>query len=168
MAIPTSKTELISAISDRFEKLEKAFLAVPESIVNEKTMEGHVKATLMSPADLAAYLVGWNELVLKWLKADDAGENVVFPEVGYKWNELGELAQKFYDDYANLTFQQKLSRLSEAKRRIISTISERSDDELYGTPWHGKYTKGRMIQFNTSSPYENARGRLRKWLKQHG
>jgi len=26
---------------------------------------------------------------------------------------------------------------------------------------------GRMIQFNTSSPYANARGRLRKWLKSH-
>lgn len=27
---------------------------------------------------------------------------------------------------------------------------------------------GRMIQFNTASPYENARGRLRKWLKTQG
>ncbi|WP_342588365.1 ClbS/DfsB family four-helix bundle protein [Phyllobacterium phragmitis] len=24
---------------------------------------------------------------------------------------------------------------------------------------------GRMIQFNTSSPYDNARGRLRMWRK---
>lgn len=24
---------------------------------------------------------------------------------------------------------------------------------------------GRMIQFNTSSPYANAQGRLRKWVK---
>ncbi|EQB9714967.1 ClbS/DfsB family four-helix bundle protein, partial [Yersinia enterocolitica] len=28
-----------------------------------------------------------------------------------------------------------------------------------------KWTMGRMIQFNTASPYANARGRLRKWLK---
>ncbi|MFE3838233.1 ClbS/DfsB family four-helix bundle protein [Pseudogemmobacter sonorensis] len=32
-------------------------------------------------------------------------------------------------------------------------------------PWYGKWTKGRMIQFNSTSPYANARGRIRKWLR---
>lgn len=39
---------------------------------------------------------------------------------------------------------------------------------LYGAPWYEKYTLGRMIQFNTSSPYANARARLRKWKKDQG
>ncbi|WP_341476959.1 ClbS/DfsB family four-helix bundle protein [Sphingomonas oleivorans] len=33
--------------------------------------------------------------------------------------------------------------------------------------WYGKWTMERMIQFNTSSPYDNAGGRLRKWKKAH-
>jgi hypothetical protein len=33
---------------------------------------------------------------------------------------------------------------------------------LYGRGWYETWTMGRMIQFNTSSPYANARGRLRK------
>ncbi|MFX4153989.1 ClbS/DfsB family four-helix bundle protein [Aliarcobacter butzleri] len=62
-------------------------------------------------------------------------EEVDFPETGYKWNQLGKLAQKFYEDY-------KIS-------------------------WHEKWTLGRMIQFNTSSPYANAKARIRKWKKSH-
>jgi hypothetical protein len=58
-----------------------------------------------------------------------------------------------------------VDRLSAAKDRIVSMIALRNDDDLYGRPWHGKWTMGRMIQFNTSSPYENARRRLRKWAK---
>ncbi len=50
----------------------------------------------MSPADLVAYLIEWNNLVLKWLDRDDRGEPVDFPGAGFKWNELGLLAQKFY------------------------------------------------------------------------
>ena len=130
-----------------------------------EALEGHAAGTMMSPADLAAYLLGWNELVLKWLDRDDRGEVVEFPETGFKWNQLGLLARKFYADYQNLDWKDLLTRLTAANLRLMETISSRPNDELYGRPWYGKWTKGRMIQFNTSSPYANARGRIRKWLK---
>ncbi|MFV0420878.1 ClbS/DfsB family four-helix bundle protein [Oleidesulfovibrio sp.] len=164
MGVPTSKSELLAAVSERFGKLERVLSQVPDALQTVKTMEGHAKGTVMSPADLVSYLIGWNELVLKWLARDDKGEPVDFPEAGYKWNELGKLAQKFYADYAALSFDEKRERLTAANQRIREEVSARSDEELYGAPWHGKWTKGRMIQFNTSSPYENARGRLRSWL----
>ncbi|WP_353299404.1 ClbS/DfsB family four-helix bundle protein [Sulfitobacter pacificus] len=166
MPIPTSKSELLGAITDRFAKLDRALDAVPAELADEKTMEGHAKGTFMSPNNLVSYLIGWNVLVLKWLEHDRNGETVIFPEVGYKWNQLGELAQKFYRDYSEHSFDENRDQLARVKDRLIAEISERTDDELYGSPWHGKWTKGRMIQFNSSSPYENARGRIRKWLKQ--
>ncbi|WP_326491305.1 ClbS/DfsB family four-helix bundle protein, partial [Rhodovulum sulfidophilum] len=72
------------------------------------SMEGHAAGTMMSPADLVAYLLGWNELVLKWLDRDDRGEAVEFPETGFKWNQLGSLAQKFYADYQHLDWHELL------------------------------------------------------------
>lgn len=128
-------------------------------------MEGHAKGSQMSVHDLVSYLAGWNELVLKWLERDDAGMAVDFPETGFQWNELGQLAAKFYEDGRKFEYKENRQRLEVLKRTICENCAGRTCDELYGRPWYRKYTKGRMIQLNTASPYENARIRLRKWLK---
>lgn len=112
-----------------------------------------------------SYLVGWNELVLKWLDQDDKGMKVDFPEANFKWNELGLSAQKFYEGHRFLSYSQLLDRLSKAEHPLVENISRRSTDKLDGSPWHYKWTKGRIIQFNTSSPYANGRDRIRNWLK---
>ena len=164
MGIPSNKAELLLAIDTNFGKLLKALQAVPENRVQELVMEGHSKGTRMSVANL----IGWNELVIKWIERDTAGLPVDFPETGFKWNELGRLAQKFYRDYEGLAYPALLARLMAARARIVELIVTRSDDELYGRPWYEQWTLGRMIQFNTASPYHNANGRLRKWLKGNG
>ncbi|MCJ8053283.1 ClbS/DfsB family four-helix bundle protein [Shinella curvata] len=168
MAVPQNKDELLAAIALESGKLLKALDDVAPDRVQMRTMEGHAKGTLMSPCDLVAYLTGWNELVLKWLERDAAGEPIDFPETGFQWNELGKLAQKFYRDYADVPYPALVARLEAAKGRIVEAIGRHDDAALYGRPWYGKWTMGRMIQFNTSSPYANARGRLRKWLKSQG
>lgn len=165
MEIPASKSELLAAIATRFDALMADLSTVPESRVRECTLEGHAAGTKISPADLVAYLIGWNELVLTWLERDDSGTAVDFPETGYNWNELGLLAQKFYADYQAASYPALLDHLTDVKTRLVETISARTDEELYGAPWYRKWTKGRMIQLNTSSPYANARSRIRKWLK---
>ncbi|MGU5766854.1 ClbS/DfsB family four-helix bundle protein [Aeromonas allosaccharophila] len=168
MGIPQNKAELLLAIDTNFGKLFKALQAIPESRVRELTLEGHCKGTTMSVANLLAYLIGWNELLIKWIERDEAGLPVDFPETGFKWNQLGGLAQKFYRDYEALSYPVLLQRLAAARGRIIELIEERGDEQLYGCLWHGKWTLGRMIQFNSASTYLNANGRLRKWLKRIG
>lgn len=168
MAIPVDKDTLIDAIETTFAKLMTDLSRVPQGRARERTMEGHAAGTMMSPADLVAYLVGWNELILKWLDRDDRGEAVDFPETGHGWNQLGALAGKFYDDYRALSYPELLGRLQTAKARLVATIAARQNAELYGAPWYGKWTKGRMIQLNTASPYTNARGRIRRWLRTSG
>ncbi|SDG66885.1 MULTISPECIES: ClbS/DfsB family four-helix bundle protein [unclassified Duganella] len=165
MAIPTSRVELLQAISTNFNRLIADLAQVPINRAREATLDGHAAASRMSPADLVAYLLGWNTLVLSWLERDDRGLPVDFPETGFKWNALGRLAQKFYDDYRELSYSQLLEALIDVKGRLVDSIASRTDAELYGCPWYGKWSKGRMIQLNTASPYANARGRIRKWLK---
>ena len=168
MSVPENKSELIEAIEESFDRLWRELAAVPEGLTRETTLEGHAKGTVMSVHDLVSYLVGWSEMVLKWHQRRRAGLSVDFPETGYKWNELGRLASKFYFDYAELSWPALLERLADAKARIVVLVEGYSDAELYGAPWYEKYTMGRMIQFNTSSPLANARGRLRKWKKANG
>ncbi len=166
MAVPTDKTALIHAIQINYEKLRKELITIPVALTVIVELEGHAKGTQMSVHNLVAYLVGWGELVLKWNQKMDADEAVDFPETGYKWNELGKLAQKFYTDYEHMDWDELLQRLDQTVDRILELIESKTNAVLYEQSWYEKWTLGRMIQFNTASPYTNARGRIRKWKKE--
>lgn len=168
MAVPQSKQTLLEAIRTTYSRLAKDLALVPAERARDVSLEGHAKGTEMSVADLVAYLVGWNELVLKWCDRDARGEPIDFPETGFKWNELGQLAQKFYADYADVPYVELLQHFAQVNAQIVALVEAHSDASLYGQDWYRTYTKGRMIQFNTSSPYANARTRLRKWKRVQG
>lgn len=167
MAVPINKEELQKAIGTNYNKLKKELSTIPVELTSIKDLEGHAKDTTMSINNLISYLIGWGELVLKWNQGKDNNEPVDFPETGYKWNELGKLAQKFYQDYEDIDFNRLCSKLDETVAEILNVFERKTNTELYEVSWYEKWTLGRMIQFNTASPYTNARGRIRKWKKEH-
>lgn len=166
MAVPTNKEELQNAIMESFSKLSKELSTIPYQMTTSEELEGHSKNTLMTINNLVAYLIGWGELVLKWNRKMDNKEAVDFPETNYKWNELGKLAQKFYHDYKDDDFTILIEKLNKTVEQILELINNKSNQELYEINWYEKWTLGRMIQFNTASPYTNARARIRKWKKE--
>lgn len=168
MAIAFDKSQLLAAIGKTYALLVRELKSVPVERVFEASLEGRSEGRMMSVADIVAYLIGWNELLLKWQKRQSAGLAVDFPETGYKWNELGALAEKFHADYAALGWEDRLQRLDAVKARTVALIEGLDDAALYGAPFYGKYPLGRMIQFNTAAPYENARKRVRAWKKANG
>ncbi|MQP67288.1 ClbS/DfsB family four-helix bundle protein [Niveispirillum sp. SYP-B3756] len=168
MAIPQSKQELLEAIHSNYQKLAADLATLPPERACEATLEGHAKGTWMSVCDLVAYLIGWNLLVMKWCDARARGVPVDFPETGYKWNELGRLAQKFYADHGGTPYADLLRQLAAVHHRVVALVERETDAALYAAPWYEKYSKGRMIQLNTASPYNNARVRLRRWKKLYG
>lgn len=168
MTVPTTKAELLEAVVDGHERLARDLDRVPAERARDLTMPGHVAGSMMSPADLVAYLIGWNELVLRWHRQRDAGREPSLPAEGFAWNQLGQLAHRFYADCSTLSWEELLIRFERANHDIVALIRRLSDRDLYGANWYGTYTAGRMIQLNTSSPYANARRRLRAWLRENG
>lgn len=167
MGVSRSKSELLQEIDKNYNKLSGYLGLIPPEAASDESMPGHAKDTVMSVCNLVAYLLGWNKLVIKWITYDEEGKPVDFPETGYKWNQLGLLAQKFYRDYSDLDLRSLRNQLQDAKNEIVESINKRTDDDLYGKTWYGKWTMGRMISFNTSLPSSNASGRLRKWAKEN-
>ncbi len=165
MTIPKNKDELLIAIADNYKKLTTELSTIPINQTEKKELEGHAKNTLMSINNLMAYLVGWGQLVLKWNDKKSRGLDVDFPETGFKWNELGKLAQKFYKDYEKDDFKTLNTKLDKTTREILELIESKTNNELYQTAWYDKWTLGKMIQLNTSSPFKNAKDRIRKWKK---
>ncbi len=165
MHVPQNKTELLEAIESTFKKLINEFEGVDESFFYQPLMPGHKKDTEISLHNLTAYLCGWMDLVLKWNKAFENGSKPVFPDEGFKWTELGELAIKFYRDYEPLSIEALLKKLKSNYALVCKLIDSRSNKEIYEVLWYKHYSMGRMIQLNTSSPFKNARTRIRKWKK---
>ncbi|MCI1219165.1 MAG: ClbS/DfsB family four-helix bundle protein [Bifidobacterium sp.] len=165
MAVPATKEDLLAAIEKTFAQLEDDLDRVPIEATRNRVLEGHVKDTVMSPSDLVAYLVGWNQQVLTWHRRRDEELPDEFPAAGIKWNELGLLAQRYYAEHSEDSWHALRWQLRNAKKEIIALVERHSDAELYGSPWYGKWTMGRMISFNTASPYANARRRVRSWLR---
>ena len=164
-SVPQSKDELLAAINWIFPKLMTDYQLIPEPLTRKCEIEGNVKGTQISVCDTVAYLIGWVKLVLKWQNLRSRDLPVDFPETGYKWNELGLLALSFQDHYSNWKYQDLLKELESTTKEIITLVSILSNDQLYGSNWYAKWTLGRMIQFNTSSPMKNMRAKVRRFNK---
>lgn len=165
MAIPNDKEQLLHAIDSTYQKLRRELSTIPVELTDRKELTGHANNTRMSINNLVAYLIGWGQLVIKWHDRTRKGLDVDFPETGYKWNELGQLAQKFYTDYEHDGFQALLALLDTTTGTIREIVATTTNTELYETARYGKWTFGRLIQLNTSSPFKNATGRIRTWKK---
>lgn len=98
---------------------------------------------------------------------EEKWEEIIFPEEWYKWNELWNLAKKFYIDYKNLNYEELCEEFEDTVKKISKYIEYEDNIKLYKQNWYKKYSKGRMIQLNTSSPYKNAYGRIRRWKKEN-
>ena len=168
-SVAQNKSELVDAIELTYKALKADLESIPAPLTEKKEMDGHMKDTKMSVCNLMAYLVGWGELVLKWDKFyQKEGKLPDLPDTGFKMNQMGELAQKFYKDYEGDNFPTLLKKYDAVVEKILKMINSKDNKELYQTDWYKKYPFGRMIAFNTSSPYKNARGRIRKWKKEKG
>lgn len=165
MAIPKNKEELLHSILGNYEKLKTELAGIPSELAGIRALEGHSKNTVMSVNNLLAYLVGWGQLLLKWSDRKDKGLEVDFPETGFKWNELGRLAQKFYQDYEQDDFQTLISKLDNTTYEVLKLVESKANNELYELAWYDKWPLGKMIQLNTTSPFKNAKDRIRKWKK---
>ncbi|PAJ76282.1 hypothetical protein CJF42_00910 [Pseudoalteromonas sp. NBT06-2] len=164
-SVPKNKQELHQAITVAYEKIIADYLSIPEKYSRYPGVEGNVKATEISICDTLAYLIGWGKLVLKWHRRKSAGKKVDFPETGYKWNELGKLAQTFHTQYQKWTYSDLVAEFQTTTSDLLSLVETLSNDTLYGVCWYDKYTLGKMIQFNTSSPMKNMRAKIRKFKK---
>lgn len=166
-SIPQSKAALAHAITHVFEKILIDYQTIPATLTRKLAIEGNVKNTTISVCDTLAYLIGWGKLVLKWHDLMSQNKPVDFPETGYKWNQLGLLAQHFQMEYQDWEYAALQQEFVQTTQRILALIDELDNETLYGQAWYDKWTLGRMIQFNTSSPMKNMRTKIRRFIKQH-
>jgi hypothetical protein len=166
-SIPQNKQELHHAITLAFDNILIDYSTIPEEYSRTVGVEGNTKGNEITVCDTVSYLIGWGKLVLKWYTLTSKGKTVDFPDTGYKWNELGKLAEAFHYQYSNWAYNDLLLEFSATTNKLLSLIESLENHELYSESWYEKYTLGRMIQFNTSSPMKNMRAKIRRFKKAH-
>jgi hypothetical protein len=167
-SVPKNKDELVEAIRSISSKLLADYQSIPSDLSRDLEIEGNVKNTKISVCDTLSYLIGWGKLVLKWYQLKAEGQFVDFPETGYRWNQLGELAQSFQSDYKHWDFVDLQFEFKSTTEEILVLINTLENYDLYETSWYEQWTLGRMIQFNTSSPMKNMRTKVRRFKKVRG
>ncbi len=127
-----------------------------------------------TPAQMIAYQLGWMSLILRWEREEQEGKTVITPAPGYKWNALGNLYQRFYQDYASCSVSELCVLFSEKVCDIIAFLNTLSEDELF-LPGYRKWASSnpsnwpiwKWVQVNTIAPFTSFRAKIRKWKKVH-
>ena len=166
-SIPSNKNELHEAIANAYRLLQADYQTIPDALSRIAAIEGNRKGTHICVCDTLAYLIGWGRLVLKWHGLSLAGQPIDFPETGYKWNQLGLLAQHFHREYQHWSYSSLQTELAEVVEQILALIEGIDNSALYGEPWYNKWTLGRMIQLNTASPMKSTRQKIRRFKRAH-
>lgn len=167
MAIPASKQELLEALENSYSTLRSELLSIPAELSRKKHLPEN-----QNPCDLLAYQIGWGRLLVGWYESGVKGEMPELPAKGFKWNQLGILANHFYAQHATNTYDELLNQFDKVYHEVHRLIKSASEKELYGLEvyaWTGhKWPLGRWINVNTSSPYKSALAKLRRWKKNSG
>ena len=125
--IATNKQELLLAIDNIYVKLMADYQMIHKSKSRVIGIKGNIKGTYISVSDTVAYLIGWGQLVLKWHQLKSNNQNVAFPESGYKWNQLGLLAESFQNKYRSWHYDDLLNELDSTVDEIRVLINQLSE-----------------------------------------
>ncbi|MGM0212901.1 ClbS/DfsB family four-helix bundle protein [Enterococcus sp. AZ109] len=174
MARPTTKSDLIQTGNDSFNKLMNLLDSIPTDHVNRtftfdvsKEKGAHWERD-KNLRDVLIHLYEWHQLLLNWVNANLAGIEKPFLKEGYNWKSYGEMNVEFWEKHQNTSYEDALVLLKESHAAVIKLAEPFSNGELFTKgmfPWVGGSTLGSYFVSATSSHYEWAAKKTRKFKK---
>ena len=165
----SDKKTLINEINKTAGLFIKEFEDIDETCKNIRYNE--VDRT---PQEIIAYQLGWMDLIRGWDKCELEGKEVVTPAPGYKWNQMGELYQGFYEKYQNESLLQLVEMFQSSVSSLIEWLDDFNDNELFepgGRKWAASTPSNwpvwKWVHINTVAPFKSFRSKIRKWKKIH-
>ena len=99
----------------------------------EKKIAGLTSEELVYPGsmgewsvkDILQHLVDWEQRWISWYEAGKKGENVVTPEVGYNWRQMGQLNESYRQKYKDRPLYEVLADFHTSYQQILEVIDAR-------------------------------------------
>ena len=169
MPLAESKVELLGQLEKAYRLLNGEFDGMREKDAKIKGIEWK-EGTMVSCCDVMAYQIGWGELLLGWEACEKKGQKVCMPREGYKWNELGRLAELFYLEKKGKSLKvlrKEWDQVYSQIRRWIESLDEQEVFEVGMRQWTGeKWVMAKWVQVNTIGPYKSARTKVRRFKRE--
>ena len=163
MPKPQNKAELIAASHKERQALEEFLSTLTAEQKTQPGIVGH-----WSVKDMLAHLIEWEQMVLGWLAAGEAGQKPHVPAEGYKWSQIPALNEAIRQKYQARPLDEIEGLFSESYRQTMAAIERLSEESLFTPglyPWMNKNTLAAYFTSCTGSHYRWARKELRKGFR---
>ena len=175
MPRPTTKTELIAAANEQWDKLWKMINSIPggaESVVfdlgdDPKLKEAHWNRD-KNLRDVLVHLYEWHRLLLDWTAANFGGETKSFLPAPYTWKTYGDMNAAFWEKHQSTSYADAAAMLRESHGKVMALIESLSDEELFEKQhfsWTGTTNIGSYCISVTASHYDWAMKKMKQYQK---
>ncbi|RRD94187.1 DfsB family protein [Clostridiales bacterium COT073_COT-073] len=175
MPRPTTKSDLISAATENYEKLQLLIGKLTEDEQNtpfdfsrdEKKKEAHWKRD-KNLRDVLIHLYEWHQLVLEWVDSNTGGVEKPFLPEPYNWKTYGEMNIAFWEKHQNTSLKEAMMMLEQSHHKILKLAESFTNEQLFCKgvyQWTGGSTLGAYFVSSAPSHYDWAIKKLKAHQK---
>lgn len=175
MGRPATKSDLISAAGEKYEKLNAliATLTVEELSTpfdfsgDEKKKEAHWERD-KNLKDVLIHLYEWHQLVLNWVRVNKEGDPQPFIPRPYNWKTYGKLNMEFWKKHQDTTLEEAKEMFQKSHEDVLNLAQNFTNEELFSKgvyDWVGGSTLGSYFVSVTASHYEWAMKKIKAHQK---
>ena len=175
MPRPTTKTELIAAACEQWDKLWKLIDSMPggaQSIIfdfgdDPKLKEAHWLRD-KNLRDVLVHLCEWHGLLLDWTAANLKGDEKPFLPAPYTWKTYGDMNVEFWNKHQSTTYDDAAAMLRKSHSQVMALIEKLTNEELFEKkhfPWTGTTNVGSYCISVTASHYDWAMKKIKFYMK---
>lgn len=156
---------MIVAANDQFEKLWKLIDSMPEEKQRAAfSFEDRDK----NLRDVLVHLYEWHQLLLNWIRSNQAGDAVNFLPEPYNWKTYPKMNVGFWKKHQATPLEEAIALLNGSHADVMKLIESFSNEELFTKKhftWTGTTSLGSYCVSATSSHYDWAMKKLKQHLK---
>ncbi len=155
-------------VLEQIETEHARFVEIIDALPSRQRTEPGVWGEGWTVIDLVAHLTEWEQMFLRWHRAELAGEQPDMPAPGYRWSETPRLNHEIWRKHKNDSWKKVRAAFDASYAEILSLAKGLSEEELL-EPGHFAWTKKNPLTTylgaNTASHYRTAAKILKRWQR---
>ena len=170
-----SKKDLVEAANEQYDKLVQLVDSLSETELatefdfsdDPKKTERHWRRD-KNLRDIYVHLYEWHRLLLKWIRANQNGDNKPFIPKPYTWKTYGLMNMEFWKKHQDTSLEDAKKMLENSHREVLELADSFSNEELFSKgvfSWAGTNAIGSYFVSVTASHYDWAIKKLKAHKK---